>query len=232
MSVRDEQVFPTETSGHMPVGYGVTSPAETTNAAREIWLYRIAESLCPRFEEHGYPNHPTVRIGVGHPSTGARGKRVGECYDSPASKDRVHEIIISPRLDDSTEVAGVVAHELCHAYLQSYFPEEDCGHGQKFKKLATALGLTGKMRSTVPGDAFTRFLRPVLASIGEYPHGALGPGDGATTPKRKVQSTRLKKVVCSSCQYTMRVTRKWIDIAVPKCPFPECDLFGAEMDVA
>ena len=230
MGVLQDEPLEQAATSETPVGYGVTPTSGATSAARELWLYRIADALYPKFGELSFTNRPTIRIGVGHPSTGARGKRVGECYDSPASKDRVHEIIISPRLDDSTEVAGVVAHELCHAYLQSYFPEEDCGHGKKFRRLATAIGLAGKMRSTVPGDAFTRFLRPVLASIGEYPHGALG--GGATTSKRKVQSTRLKKVVCSSCHYTMRVTRKWIDTAVPKCPSPDCDMLGEEMEVA
>ena len=230
MKITQEDVFPLSPNSLPPVGYGVTSPSGATNAARELWLYRIADALSPIFRELSFINRPALRIGVGHPSTGARGKRVGECYDSPASKDRVHEIIISPRLDDSTEVAGVVAHELCHAYLQSYFPAENCGHGKKFKKLASALGLTGKMRSTVPADAFTRFLRPVLASIGEYPHGALGTG--AATSRQKVQGARLKKVVCPSCNYTMRVTRKWIDTAVPTCPSPDCDRGGEEMEVA
>lgn len=230
MKIIQDDVLSPSPNGTTPIGLRVTPPSGVTNAAREIWLCRIAEALYPKFRELSFINHPAVRIGVGYPSTGARGKRVGECYDSPASKDRVHEIIISPRLDDSTEVAGVVAHELCHAYLQSYFTDENCGHGKKFKKLATALGLTGKMRSTVPGDAFTRFLRPVLASIGEYPHGALG--GSAATSTRKVQSTRLKKVVCSSCRYTMRVTRKWIDTAVPTCPSPDCDMVGEEMEVA
>jgi hypothetical protein len=232
MKITEKHIFPHNTDDQPPVGYGVTPPSGTTNAARELWLYQIADALYPRFGELSFANRPIVRIGVGYPTTGARGRAIGQCHDSCLSRDRVHEIIISPRLDDSTEVAGVLAHELCHAYLQSYFPEEDCGHGKKFKKLATALGLTGKMRSTVPGDAFTRFLRPVLSSLGEYPHGALGGGDGVTTPKRKVQTTRLKKVVCSSCHYTMRVTRKWIDTAVPTCPSPDCDMVGEEMEVA
>lgn len=230
MSVPDEDSLPIDPEEKTLGGYGVTPLPGASNAARELWLYRIADALYPKFGELTFTSRPTVRIGVGYPTTGARGKAIGQCHDSCLSRDNVHEIIISPKLDDSTEVAGVVAHELCHAYLQSYFPEEDCGHGKKFKKLATALGLTGKMRSTVPGDAFKRSLRPVLASIGEYPHGALG--GGATTSKRKVQSTRLKKVVCPVCDYTMRVTQKWIDIATPICPSPDCEMHGDEMEVA
>jgi hypothetical protein len=225
--ITDEQMLPLNPNGQTQVGDGVTPSSEATSAARELWLYSIADALYPKFAELSFTNHPTIRIGVGHPSTGSRGTRVGECYDSCVSKDNLHEIIISPKLDDSVDVAGVVAHELCHAYLQSTFPDENCGHGKKFKKLATALGLTGKMRSTVPGEAFKRFLQPVLASIGEYPHGALG---GAT--KRKVQSTRLKKVFCPSCKYTMRVTQKWLETAVPNCPSPDCGVFGERMEVA
>jgi predicted SprT family Zn-dependent metalloprotease len=230
MLIKEDQLFPIDPNGEKVTGYGVTASSEVTRAAREEWLYRIAESLYPRFAELGFPNRPEVRIGVGHPSTGARGKRVGECNDACASKDKLHEIIISPKLDDSMEVAGVVAHELCHAHLQSSFPDENCGHGKKFKKLATGLGLTGKMRSTVPGETFKRSLQPIIDKIGGYPHGAL---DGIqTSRRRKVQSTRLKKVVCSSCEYTMRVTQKWIDTAIPRCPSPDCHMFGEEMEVA
>jgi hypothetical protein len=210
-----------------PSGDGVTSLPICSNAEREHWLYRVAEALYPKFAELGYPEHPSVRIGVGYPSTGARGKRIGECHHFLASKDHSHEIIISPKADDSVDVAGIVAHELCHAYLMHAFPAENCGHGKRFKKLAVALGLTGKMRSTVPGDAFKRFLEPTLTRIGDYPHGALGSGSS-----RKVQGTRLVKVSCPSCQYAIRVTHKWIEIAIPTCPAPGCDLFNEQMEVA
>jgi hypothetical protein len=210
-----------------PSGDGVTSLPVCSNAEREQWLYRVAEALYPKFTELGYPERPSIRIGVGYPSTGARGKRIGECHHFLASKDHSHEIIISPKADESLDVAGIVAHELCHAYLMHAFPAENCGHGKKFKKLAVALGLTGKMRSTVPGDAFKRLLEPTLTRIGEYPHGALGSGS-----PRKVQGTRLVKVSCPSCQYAMRVTHKWIEIAIPTCPAPGCDLFNEQMEVA
>ena len=213
-------------------GSRVTASGAQINAKREQWLCQIAEVLLPVFKERGFSKHPVVRIGVGFPTTGARGKAIGECHDASASKDSVHEIIISPKLDDSEEVAGVVAHELCHAYLQSTFPDEDCGHGNKFKKLALGIGLTGPMRSTVPGDAFKRFLQPVLATIGDYPHGALGKALPVIIGAPKPQPTRLKKVCCRSCSYTMRVTQKWIDTAIPKCPSPDCELGGEEMEIA
>ncbi len=213
-------------------GLRVTASGAHVNAKREQWLCEVAEVLLPVFEQRGFNTHPMVRIGVGFPTTGARGKAIGQCHDARLSKDRVHEIIISPKLDDSEEVAGVLAHELCHAYLQSSFPEENCGHGKKFKKLATGIGLTGKMRSTVPGEAFKRFFQPVLASIGGYPHGALGKALPVIIGGPKPQPARLKKVSCPSCGYTMRVTQQWIDTAIPTCPSPKCDRHGGEMGVA
>ena len=225
----DISIRPTASSSTCRVA---AASGDHVNAKRELWLCQIAEVLLPLFEEQGFDNHPAVRIGVGFPTTGIRGKAIGECHDASASKDGVHEVIISPRLDVSDEVAAVLAHELCHAYLQSSFPEEHCGHGKKFKKLATSIGLTGPMRSTIPSNAFKRFLQPVLATLGEYPHGALG----TTTPMimcgSKPQSARLKKVCCRACTYTMRVAQKWIDKAIPKCPSPDCDRFGEEMEVA
>jgi SprT-like family len=212
----------------LPPGDGVTSFGVGSNAAREQWLYRVADDpLSGRFAELGHPERPNIRIGVGFPSAGARGKAIGECHDSSLRKDRIFEIIISPKIDDSVEIAGILAHELCHAYLRQAFPQENCGHGKKFKKLAVALGLTGRMTSNVPGEAFKRLLEPTLTRIGDYPHGALG-----SSSSRKVQGTRLIKVSCPSCQYAMRVTHKWIEIAIPTCPAPGCDLFNEQMEVA
>jgi hypothetical protein len=213
-------------------GLRVTASGAHINAKREQWLCQIAELLLPVFEKHGFDKHPVVRIGVGFPTTGARGKAIGQCHDARASRDHVHEIIISPKLDESEEVAGVLAHEFCHAYLQSSFPDENCGHGKKFKKLALGIGLTGPMRSTVPDEAFKRFLQPVLATIGDYPHGALGKALPVIIGGPKPQPARLKKVCCRSCSYTMRVTQKWIDTAIPKCPSPDCEMHGEEMEVA
>lgn len=42
-------------------------------------------------------------------------------------------------------------------------------------------------------------------------------------------STRLIKVYCPECGYTMRVTRKWLEAAVPRCPV--CFWRREEMEV-
>lgn len=39
-----------------------------------------------------------------------------------------------------------------------------------------------------------------------------------TAGPRKKQRARLLKAVCGRCGYTVRVTRKWIDVGPPPCP--------------
>lgn len=40
----------------------------------------------------------------------------------------------------------------------------------------------------------------------------------AVEKPRKVQSTRLLKACCTSCGYTVRVTKRWADKGLPVCP--------------
>ena len=59
---------------------------------------------------------------------------------------------------------------------------------------------------------------------GDYPHGALNSLPDGT----KKQSTRLVKVLCPGCGYTLRTTRKWLDErGAPICP---CNLKPMEAD--
>src|SRR5262249_36715988 len=127
--------------------------------------------------------------------------------------DGTREVFISPTLADPVDVAHVVEHELIHA-------AGFMGHGADFKRVAVAIGLTGKMTATVPTDAHRDELAALVADLGAYPHATLTPGED----ERK-QSTRLLKVQCPAedCGYTVRVTAKWLEVGFPMCP---C---GAEM---
>jgi hypothetical protein len=40
-------------------------------------------------------------MAIGFPSTGSKGKRIGECWAGEASADGTHEILIRPDLDDT-----------------------------------------------------------------------------------------------------------------------------------
>ena len=112
------------------------------------------------------------------------------------------------------DVAHILAHELVHATLGPGY-----GHGPVFRKCATAIGLEGPMRSTVASAAFKRAMQPVLNRLGDYGHASLG-GDAKVVGAPKKQAARLLKVVCAwaTCDYTVRITRKWLDAGAPICP--------------
>jgi hypothetical protein len=53
------------------------------------------------------------------------------------------------------------------------------------------------------------------------------------TPREKrpgsAKTTRLRKVECTACGYTVRMSRKWIECALPDCPNPDCSAVGTAM---
>jgi hypothetical protein len=177
---------------------------------REEWLNLVAEQMAPWFEAQGH-KLPRYRVAIGFPSTGKRGKRIGECWDGRASADGTFEVLIRPDQSDPIAVAAILAHELVHAAVGL-----KCGHKGAFRTVATRIGLEGKMTATVPGAVFIGKVRAILEAVGPLPHAALGFGASSAPPKQK---TRLLKAECGDCGYTVRVTRKWVDDAgAPHCP--------------
>jgi predicted peroxiredoxin len=99
---------------------------------------------------------------------------------------------------------------------------DDCQHGHKapFARIAKRVGLEGKMTATHAGKTLAQRLNALAAEIGPYPHASLDMS------QVKKQGTRLIKLVCADCGYTVRTTAKWIEIGLPTCA---C---GEEMEVA
>src|SRR5690606_29657278 len=144
----------------------------------------------------GAPLPPKLYVSVGFPSTGAKSSRIGECW-SPGNGDP--HLFIHPRLTDSCEVLATLLHELVHASGQM-------NHGAGFRRIAVAVGLTGKMTATYAGTHLQPVLMQVVEKIGPYPHTGLPVGSS-----RKKQTTRNLKVQATGCcGYTARVTRKWL----------------------
>jgi hypothetical protein len=113
-------------------------------------------------------------------------------------------LFISPELTEGVRIVDVLAHELVHATTGA-------GHRKPFKQCALAIGLQGPMRSTTASPKFVAWVETLFKRIGPYPAGFL-----TYTPK---QSTRMLKCECSSCGYTIRITRKWLSLAGPPiCP--------------
>lgn len=179
-------------------------------ATREEWLEEVAEGMAPWFANLGHPL-PKARMSVGFPSTGSKGRAVGQCWPAAASADGTHEILIRPDCADEEAVAAILAHELTHAAVGI-----PAGHGPLFRTIATGIGLGGKMRATKATEAFKRAIAPILATAGPIPHARLSFG-ASSGPK--AQKGRLVKVQCPICGYTARTTRKWLDsVGAPGCP--------------
>lgn len=178
--------------------------------------------LSPLFHSISRPL-PPVHVSCGWPAVGGtRRKRrvIGECWERKMSKDGVNHIFISPLLDEpisDDEGGGVLetlTHELCHAV-----DDGESKHGSGFRKIATAIGLEGKMTSTHAGEDLVLEFKRVMEELGPYPHARLN------IELREKQSTRMKKVECPCCGYAVRTTRKWLEIGLPSCPF------GTEMEL-
>jgi hypothetical protein len=70
------------------------------------------------------------------------------------------------------------------------------------------------MTATVAGPVLDGRLLTISDKLGRYPHAAINPG----SKSKLKQSTRMIKLECPDCGYTVRTTRKWIDQGMPTCP--------------
>lgn len=186
---------------------------------REDWLAQAVQELRPVFSALSHPLPANIRVACGFPSSNARSAKnraVGEHWSSKASSDNTHEILISPVVDDPVRVLGILVHELAHSAT------DGDGHKGRFPALVRSLSLEGKPTATVEGAKFRAEYQPLLEDLGVYPHAALNAGTN-----RKVQSTRMLKASCPDCGYTVRLTAKWANIALPVCPVVECN--GADL---
>lgn len=179
-------------------------------ADREEWLTRMTEMLRPLFAEIGHPLPKKIRLTCGFPSRGGLGvkkRTVGECWYPEASDDQTVEVSVSPMEDNEDNVCDILAHELCHA-------AGGRKHGKKFKAIADAIGLLPPYPTTTASPELTVKLRKLHKQVGAYPHAKL-----TYTKNKKPDVCRLVKVVCPSpdCGYTIRTTRKWIEVGLPTC---------------
>jgi hypothetical protein len=197
-----------------------------TQNLREQWLNNAVTSVRGIFHANGFPIPDHVRVSCGFPLSRARSlyRNVGVHFAPELSDDATHQIFISPVLDDSVEVLGVLMHELSHAVTGSE-------HGTLFKHCVRKVWLEGKLTQTKVGSQFRENFAPILESLGVYPHAKLNLENNS-----KPQGTRMLKAVCNNCvernadgsialtatgaiksQYTIRVTKTWADKGLPTC---------------
>lgn len=200
-----------------------------TNTTREAWLTEAIEVFRPRFAEIGLPLPEKVRVSVGWGSTGARqenAKILGVTYCRSLSADGVNEVFVTPEDADTASMLETLLHELIHV-------ADDCASGHKgaFAEAATRLGFEGPMTATPPSVQLAAELVTIAAALGPYPGAQLtiptktktpapvGP-DGKPiklTSGPGTQTTRMIKLTCE-CGYTVRTTRRWIEVGLPSCP--------------
>ena len=176
---------------------------------RETYLQAATVHLAPLFTAQGFPL-PAVRASVGIPAGGKGGKlkRIGECWDKRASGDGTTEIFVCPSQSDPVQVLAILLHELIHAAVGL-----ECGHKGPFKRVAIALGLEGKMTSTIPGAQLACDLATLADTLGAYPHAALN----TALSGRKKQGTRMIKLTCDDCGWSCRTAQKNVDAGCPTC---------------
>jgi hypothetical protein len=175
---------------------------------REQWLERaiamMRDILIPQLQGHRY----RVSCGWPHKAAVARtARRLGECWYPEHSTDHTsHNLFISPALQDPIEVLQTLAHELIHVAAGP-----NVGHKGQFVKIAKAIGFKAPWTSTPASLQLIERLNGLLVNLGPYPH--------ATVDKsgRKKQGTRMLKVICPECGYTVRATQQWIDMGLPTC---------------
>ena len=187
---------------------------------REEWLVSGVELLQDRvFKQAALEIPKDVKVACGFPSSNAKaGKNqsIGVCHPRSHSEDKVNEIFINPCESDSLRVLDVLAHELIHAI-------DDCknGHKKPFKDMAVAIGLTGKMTATVASPELEEILQKMVVEIGKYPHAKID------TSQKKKQTTRQKKVECSSCEGIFYTSRKHLQALSDYSPCPFCSEEGS-----
>lgn len=175
---------------------------------REAWLLDAAECMRNILFTSIGETVPAAKISVGFPGGGSARKAIGEHWHPKATTDGISQIFISPVLADPIQALETLAHELVHAI----YPSD--GHKKGFARVARAIGLTGPLTKTVAGPELKERLILMAAQLGEYPHAGIDLGS------RKKQTTRLIKLACSDCGYTVRTTERWIAVALPDCRNP------------
>ena len=179
---------------------------------REEWLTAALTMI----RTHA-PVAARIRVACGFPSTFTRSGTLAECWPDQSSADGTWEILISPTVADPVQVfvllLGQSLHTLPGAASNTSTTWRDAciNNGlapadEGWKSLITTPDLT---------DLF-----PVI-DLGPYPHAEI------VTGQRKTQGTRMLKLVCPTCGYTIRTTAKWLATGLPQCH--DGDTFVAEV---
>jgi len=186
-----------------------TLKAKAGQLTREQWLNRFVDATQAAFAFNGKPLPPNVRAAICPPHR--KMKAIGLCWSDAVVEDGGREIWVTSAETDPVRVAGILVHELCHAAL----PHE-AKHGPEFRRLATALGLEGRMTATTEGARFRTIWGDLLAKLGPLPAGRYVHGHAVDF---RVQKTpRMTNMACPQCGFVAKVRIDQMDVGRLRCP--------------
>ena len=162
--------------------------------------------LAPNFDAIDAPLPAGIQYAVGFTSHGLS-NRIGEHWHPGEATDERHHIFVIPTLNDPVAILGVLVHELCHAAAPA-----GAKHGPQFKRVATGIGLVGKMIHAHPGPELIPVLEGITLALGPLPHIAIKPKAKKGAPKPQPICR------CDDCGYEASVTKKFLQFGPPWCP--------------
>lgn len=177
-----------------------------TYSTREEWL--TAALALVRAAVPGIGNQ-RIRITCGFPSTYTRSGTLAECWPDNASKDGTWEVMISPTVALPVEVFVLVASQALHTV-----PGGASRTSNSYRTACMELGLapTDEAWKALQGtEDFWALFGTALEDLGPYPHAEV------MAAQKKTQSTRMLKLTCPLCGYTLRTSAKWIATGLPVC---------------
>ena len=176
---------------------------------REAWLSAALTRISRGWPtESELPENTRVSVGFPVKNRGRGAGRVTEHYAATQSDGGFIEIFVSPTLGDAQTVARALALEAATVALNRA-PSD----GERAALIARADSVVASLPE-YPHDALNGATRARSGSSGARASD-IGGTDAAPVPG---PGSRLIKVRCDGCGYTMRVTRTWILRAVPVCP--------------
>jgi len=133
-----------------------------------------------------------------------------------------HEINLSAEHLNEHNMGETLIHELAHAE-NHHNGIQDCDktgrrHNKKFKSQAEALGLVVEKSGSLGwaytklGPAAEKFLTDIKFNRELFTLFRAG-----VEGKAGKAGTRMLKLQCPECEYTVRTTQKWIEVGLPTC---------------
>lgn len=138
---------------------------------------------------------------------------------------KLHEINLCAESLKVKDMGETLLHELAHAE-NAKLGVKDCSgsqcHNKRFKAMAERLGLVVGERDKRYGYGFTELAEAGAAFLAKiaFKRELFELARLEASARKKVGS-RLIKCSCPACDYTVRVTRQWLDQGCPTCPCGE-----------